>query len=219
MKNKTEQNITDKKSPNRRNILAAIFILLFIISALVLSCFNQEPKSDPASEKIIREAAAKQLNKDPNDLTDDDFSQIKELHIGAYIQSKMYITTSNVEISDIMFLEKFKNLQVLSLQAKFPQSAIPKWMSLLAKLGILNLEERFSIDLSPISKLYNLQELRLNNTQVNNLEPIKGLIKLQMLDVGNTQVSDLEPVRGLTNLRELYVFDTPVAHLEPLRGL
>ena len=57
MKKETEQNITDKKASWRKYILAAIAFLLLIFAALVVSLFQQKPKPDLASEKIIREIA------------------------------------------------------------------------------------------------------------------------------------------------------------------
>ena len=111
--NKTLKN----KSSNKKYIVAAVSILLLIAAALVFIYFTQEQKSDPASEKIIREAAAKQLNKDPNELTDKDFANI----------TKFAIRTQ--ELDDIKLLEKFTNLQNLTLtNIKFPARQIPTWM-------------------------------------------------------------------------------------------
>ncbi|MEJ2648206.1 MAG: hypothetical protein P8016_07355, partial [Sedimentisphaerales bacterium] len=79
MRNEAEQNITDKKLSWRKYKLAAVFMSLLITAALVSIYFTQEQKPDPASERVLRQAAAVQLknqthiDKDPNDLTDEDF--------------------------------------------------------------------------------------------------------------------------------------------------
>ena len=73
MNNKTDQIIKIKKKFYWRYIIASGLILLLIIASLVYIRFTQEPKPDPASEIIIRQAIAAQLRKEPNELTDEDF--------------------------------------------------------------------------------------------------------------------------------------------------
>ncbi len=179
-----------------------------IIAALVFSLFQQEVKSDPASEKIIREAAAKKLNKDPNDLTDEDFALITEFNL------------SSKELSDIKLLEKCTNLQELNLMGtKFPNNKIPGWMKTLAKLGIFDVSKRYTIDLLPLNRLINLQILRLDDTHISNIEPVKTLKYLQILSLGNTKVSDIKPLEGLTNLRMLFLNETNISNLKSLNKL
>jgi hypothetical protein len=98
-----KQNIIQNKKHGLKYKLAMAIILALLISALILSWFSHKEKSDSASEKIIRKATARQLNKDPNELTDEDFAHITELNI------------KRKELYDIKFLEKFTNLKVLSL--------------------------------------------------------------------------------------------------------
>ena len=69
-----------KKHLHRKYIIPVLLILLFIISALVF-IFHMQEQPDPASEKIIRMAAANHLNKDPNELTDSDFAKITEFEL------------------------------------------------------------------------------------------------------------------------------------------
>ena len=227
-----KQNGSKKKSSCRRDFLAAGIILLFIIAALVFIWFRQEElKFDLANEKIIREAAATQLRwetqieKDPNDLTDEDFVQFKEIHLNAiwrvWRQDDMFLlVVPDKELSDFKFFSKFTNLQELDLRCvKYPDKNIPKWMKILAKIGVFDLEERFAIDLSPIRNLYGLKRLHLSSAQISDIKPLKGLINLEVLSIAGTRVSDLEPLRGLTNLQDLSIIDTPVSSLEPLKQL
>ena len=72
-------------------------MILLLIPVFVFSLLQWEQKPDPASEKISRQIAARRLNKDPNDLTDEDFAKITALSI------------RNQELSDIRLLKKFKN--------------------------------------------------------------------------------------------------------------
>ena len=92
----------NKKKPSRRKyIIAAGFILLIGIFVLLFHIW--EPKYDPASEAVIHEAAAEILKKDPNELTDDDFAKITAMKLQGEI------------LADIKLLEKFTNLQELSI--------------------------------------------------------------------------------------------------------
>jgi hypothetical protein len=78
-----------------------------IIAALVFSFYKCEQKLDPADEAIICDAAAEKLGKEPNDLTEDDFAKITELHIWGN------------ELSTIRLVGKLNNLQELRLDECF----------------------------------------------------------------------------------------------------
>lgn len=228
MKNDTDQNIKGKNLSKRKYILGAVFLLLLLTPVLVFVMFNS--KSDPASEKIIREIAAEQLGKNPNDLTNEDFAKIATLSL------------NGEELFDIKLLEKFTNLKVLEFhKINFPDDKVPKWMKILARLGIFDLQERFTIDLSPIGNLHKLEslyideapvsnikpltsitslkKLHLDKTQIKSLEPVKNLKNLKELYLSGAQFYDLEPLRELTNLQMLWIADVPVSDLEPIKGL
>ncbi len=194
-----------EKKPSRKKYLIPAVIILCILAGLIYRAITWESKPDPASEKIIRQAAAAQLTTDtnnpidPNTLTDEDFVKITELRIEYH------------ELSDIKLLEKFTNLQTLFLfNIRFPKKDIPSWMKMLSKLGIFNLSERFNIDLSPIRNLTNLQALELYRTQVSNLKPLRNLTNLRTLGLGSTQVSNLEPIKGLKKLRYISIRNCPI---------
>ena len=168
--------------------------------------------SDPNWGTVIRRLPRRTKDPnnaiDPNTLTDEDFAQITDFNLG------------RIELTDIKLLEKFSNLQILYLTYdSFPEKDIPKWMIVFAKIGVFDLSERFCINLSPLEKLTNLQEISLNCTQVSDLEPLKKLTKLQILWLAETQVTDLKPLSGLSNLQTLFLAWTKVSNLEPLRDL
>lgn len=213
-----------------RYTIAAV-VLLLIISSLVYIWLTQEKlKPDPASEKIIRESAASILNKDPNELTDEDFAKLTEFYLFAF------------ELSDIKLLEKFTNLKSLDfLCLRFPQKDIPKWMKLISKLGIFDLNDRFYINLSPLKNLTKLQRLKLCDTNVvtttrgiprpgivlylpegtpiKNIEPLSDLVNLKELYLCSTRVRDLKPLKGLKELQVLALDETQVSSLKTMKGL
>jgi internalin A len=197
-----------KKPTRRKYIFAAVIIFLSIFAGLIYMVMTSEQKSDPASEKVIREAVGKQLNKDPNSLSDEDFAIIT------------YFEITNKELSDIRMLTKFRNLQNLRLVGiHFPALEIPKWMSLMEKLGFVNLKERFAIDLSPLENLTKLHTLTLSSMYANDIKTLANLKNLGLLYMSNTNVRDIKPLANLTNLKYLYLSSTNVSNIKPLANL
>jgi internalin A len=74
-------------------------------------------------------------------------------------------------------------------------------------------------DLTPLSKLTNLQHLDLDNNQITDLTPLSGLTNLQILDLSNNQITDLTPLSKLTNLQNLYLSRNQINDLTPLNDL
>jgi internalin A len=197
-----------------RYILAAVLILLLLITSLVFIWFTEENKPDPSSERILRLFAAAQLkvltrlDMDPNELTDEEFAKITTLEL------------SILEICDIKLLEKFVNLEELKLSyISFPYEAIPTWMKILSDYGFLNLNDRFLIDLSPIAKLTHLRKLEVFQSEVKNIEPLSSLVNLQSLTLGGYRISNLEPIKNLTNLQYLMFDEANISDLEPIKQL
>ena len=67
-------------------------------------------------------------------------------------------------------------------------------------------------DLSPITVLKQLQELRICFTHINDLEPLRNL-PLTSLDIGQTDVKDISPLTN-TPLEFLYLSKTAVTNLD-----
>ena len=111
---------TKNKPPKRKYKLATVVVLLLAPVIVLLLQWEQEP--DPASEKIVREIVAIQLDRDPNELTDEDLAKITELLI------------MDQELSDIRLLKRFRSLQSLRLcDIHLPDTATAKWMEILTK--------------------------------------------------------------------------------------
>ena len=217
---------TDKNKPSRRRkyIIAAVFILLLIISVMVFSLFQTEPNPDPASEKIIRKVAADQLNaaerlnKDPNELTYEDFAKIKTFELSYRLSSGYYLVVK--EISDISLLEKFSNLDELCLQRlKYTEKDIPKWMKILSKIHVYDLSDKFLINLRPLEKLPKLKSLDLSYTSFSNIKTLAALTNLQSLNLSSTRVSDIKSIKSLKNLTYLKLDYTSVSDIEPIKEL
>ena len=207
------QNI-NTKSFKRKYIIAA-FALVIIFAGYINSLTVWKSESQKASEKVIREAAAKILNKDPNQLSNNDFKKI----------TKFYLTDK--VISDIKPIAKFTNLQDFRLNLIYLPEDIntqktkntPKWKKFLMKIGFIKESQKNYIDLSPLRKLTNLQEVRLFAVPTNDIRPLAKLSKLKTLRLSGTNVSDIKPLRKLTNLQELDLNVTNKIDYEILKKL
>jgi len=233
-----KENITNH---NRRYIFAAFIIPLLIIAALVFILYTQE-QPDPDSVRTIRQTAAAQLTKDPNNpidpngLTDEDFAKIIEFNImekiAAFLEpdDELFVYRY-IKLSDIKLLEKFVNLQELKLNILYPETAVPEWMKYLAKLGVFDINKRKLIDLRPLKKLTNLQKLDLSNTGIPYQFSVGKFSKIVtktgnppiaysfIISQSDSPIQDITPLSGLINLKELNLNWTRVTNLEPIENL
>ena len=203
-----------KQKSSLGKYLIIILIVLCIVAGYIYKIITWEPKPDLISEKIIYSRVANSLDKDINDVTDEDFTKIFKLSIGNKLEFEI------IELSDIRKLEKLTNLQNLTLRCiRFSQKDIPSWIKMLADLKIINLSDRFNIDLSPIEKLLNLQTLNLIGSHIDSIKPLKNLKNLQDINLAGTNVTNLRPLSGLLNLRSLNLGSTQISNIEPLKKI
>ena len=201
-----------KKKPSwRKYTLAAVIIFLCVLAGLIYKAVTWTPidsESKKASEAIIRQSVAKQLNKDPNNLTDNDFSGIR------------YFSIQNKTLGDLNLFRKFTSLRRLDLTSiRKSETIIPKWKLILERLGILDMRDRRFLDLSPLGELSKLTELDMLGSQVKNIEPLASLTNLRALGLGSTKVANLEPIKNLKKMELLDLLETQVSDLKPLQAL
>ena len=100
------------------------------------------------------------------------------------------------------------------------QSLTKETLAQVANLTEIDISGNRTItDLSPLTKLINLQTLACANTKVRDLRPLSELINLQNLDCSTTLVDSLGALRNARNLRGLNVDHTNVKSLAALRDL
>ncbi len=197
----SKQSDSTIKPSRRRYIITAVIIFLCILAGLIYRAMTWESKPDPASEKIIRQIAAKQLYKEPNELSDEDFAKITILKIESKGSLKIgdeynyFIENTWGNLSDIKLLEKFTNLRELELIMIYPSNEnIPKWKMLLERIGIINkkdMKKRLFFDLKPLENLKNLTKLDFRYSDIKNIKPLKKLKNLKSLNLTNcTNVTD-----------------------------
>ena len=96
---------------------------------------------------------------------------------------------------------------------------LPPEIAALDKLQSLDLYGLQIADLSPLSEMTGVTNLRLQWNQVRDLRPISGMVALKFLALHGVQVTDLTPIAALVRLTNLYLDDTQITDLSPLAGL
>ena len=71
-------------------------------------------------------------------------------------------------------------------------------------------------DLLPVSRLTNLVNLNISNTEITHLLPLAGMTNLEYINLEHTFVESLKSLSGMNRLKELNISNTPVSDLEPL---
>ena len=71
-------------------------------------------------------------------------------------------------------------------------------------------------NLMPVSRLTNLVNLNIANTEITHLNALTGMANLESINLENTHINDLSPLAGANSLRTLNINNTPVSNLTPL---
>jgi len=198
IKKETNKNQSFSHASSKKYIFPLIFILL---SIPIIFYILIKPKYDPMSDEVILKAAADQLNKNPDELTSDDFAKITELSFTGY------------GLTDIGMIKNFTNLRELDLWACLQEKTLPRWMNLLGKWGLIDLSTKRSIDLSPLRKLVGLRSLDLSYSPLKDIKHLEGLVNLEYLYLGNTGVSDISPLKNFRKLKSLNINNNPVSDI------
>ena len=75
---------------------------------------------------------------------------------------------------------------------------------------------KFIQNLMPVSRLTNLVNLNIANTEITRLNALMGMTHLENLNLENTFIEDLSPLSGAISLKTLNISNTPVTNLSPL---
>jgi hypothetical protein len=120
--------------------------------------------------QIIREAIARQFDKKPDELTDEDYMNVIKLDM------------SRTELSNLTSISDLTNLQFLDLGGTQVVDVSP--LKGLTSRRYLYLRGTLVADVSPLKGLTSLESLELRETQVVDVPPLKGLTSLRELWFG-----------------------------------
>lgn len=71
-------------------------------------------------------------------------------------------------------------------------------------------------NLLPISRLTNLVNLNISNTDISQIEALYGMTRLESIQMENTYVSNLMPLANMSQLKTLNINNTPVTKIDCL---
>ena len=71
-------------------------------------------------------------------------------------------------------------------------------------------------NLMPVSRLTNLVNLNIANTEITRLNALTGMTNLENINLENTHIDDLSPLAGANSLKTINISNTPVTDLSPL---
>ena len=121
-------------------------------------------------------------------------------------------------ISDISQISAMTGLRNLNLSENLITDISP--LANLINLKSLNLSNNKIYDLNPLSNVTALSELDISdNVTVTNLSGISRLTNIQTLKMSNVTITNLDDLRTFTGLVNLKIDGTLITNLEPLNGI
>lgn len=110
--------------------------------------------------------------------------------------------------------------EVFTSAAALKNAPSPTELQMIADLSEIELGKRKNLgSLVPLQKLYQLQSLKMNDTQISDLGPLEISTTLETLIISDNPIVDLNNISGLSKLKHLEFENTPVSDLIPLTGL
>lgn len=92
-------------------------------------------------------------------------------------------------------------------------------ISQLYQLEELIIQDTKVSDLSPLAGLRNLKRVEIRGSQVSDLTPLANLTRLETLVIANSQVEDLTPLSNLSTIKRLFLYNNQIRDLRPLAGM
>ncbi len=126
-----------------------------------------------------------------------------------YLSDVIYIEELDAagrEIESIEGIQYLENLRALDFSSLWDSDARERLYNNIS-------------DISPISNLTKLNDLKLNNNKISNISALENLTKLQWLRVWDNEVSDIRALEDLTNLRGLDIGWNKIADISSLENL
>jgi Leucine-rich repeat (LRR) protein len=166
------------------------------------------------------------------------YPKFEDPNLEAIIRAKLNIQTAELDNNSLLNLDSLSNAEVIPLNSivslkgielctnltymKMGSQNISEISSLnaLKKLKVLGLDQNKKItDITPLSRLENLQWLDLNQNLISDITPLKNLINLEYLNLQYNAITDISGLANLVNLKELYFSDTSLNDLSALSNL
>ena len=106
---------------------------------------------------------------------------------------------------------------VFSEQTAFEGEPTTEQLHAVINMTDLDLSDnKFIQNLMPVSRLTNLVNLDISNTEITRLNALTGMTHLEHLNMESTFVEDLSPLASTISLKTINISNTPVTNLSPL---
>jgi len=129
--------------------------------------------------------------------------------------TKIVITSKKLQ--DILFIEEFKDLEILKLTSVKIYGVTS--LANLKRLKKLNLSSNKISDISPLKDLVELTELRLNANRISDVSGLENLKNLETLIIPSNQISDISSLENLENLKILDIAFNKMKDASVLKNL
>ena len=127
------------------------------------------------------------------------------------------VSASSQPIRDLAGLENCPNLNTIYLTGSQVSDLTP--LSKLTNLEQLTISGRPGPGLETIGRSHAPAYLNLSLNQISDLTPLANLKDLQTLNLSSNAVAELGPLQGLTALQSLRLDGNQISDLKPLAGL
>lgn len=172
---------------------------------------------DPAMASLLGVA----LDKEVDDITQDDLDGITALYIG---ESTISIDDPSLEIAyeldsvlALADLEKLTNLVCLDLRSNQIIDITP--LASLTKLSELTVTENGMTDISDVANLTTLTDLNLSTNGISDISSLVALTNLSHLNLSGNEIVDISPLAELKQLTDLDLSANAIVDISSLAEL
>jgi len=177
----------------------------------------------------------KEVAETDNNLSQKDFIiDWKDKNLEEAMQQITGITDRDIMLSDVIGIEELnlcftevENIDSLKYLTNLKDLKLRSGKYLPDGTSMSELKNDDPLDLSALSHLTKLKNLRLEGKKIKNIEALANLQNLEILSFCGaggifmfpTMISDISPLAGLSNLKILNMPSTQVTNIEPLANL
>lgn len=216
------------------------------VRAFYIKTFNKYSKSDKKYANIVDDKASSYQELPENHIfTKSDMEMLKKFYTSDVSVTDELVSplqyATNLEDFEVLFygkdnLRELENFEVLKNCKKL------KVLYYLNNGLDVKTDDKSQLnDISAVSELLNLEDLRINMTNLEDITPvsklqlktlvvtdnkiselnsaIEGMETLERLDVENNKISDISSMSSLKNLRSTYLYNNNISDISPVLGL
>jgi hypothetical protein len=215
-------------------------VVIFVLSGFSCAPAPTQSEDAPRAENRANAAAAQQTATPPapaagkkaeSDLSDGGKPNeelrpeepIPEGHVRVCgkvvpIDKEWFLCHDPKKPSDLAPITELTQLKSFSLDTEYNVDLSP--LAKLPQLEEIGIRKGSPVsDFTPLSALKNVKIVRLEGTKISDLSPLQKMTKMKELDLRNTPVADIAPLANMRSLERLDLSETQVTDLSPLRTL